>query len=259
MLKSLWVKFQKNWTSYLIPNIYLKSNQMTFGKVKSIIEKNLLESYKNETEFKKHIKEFKHNVLNDNSISKVYSIYEQLNTPQGLSETEAKEFLEEGISLIQRILPNIKMPKSLNESVQNYYMDIDTLVYTKTINLSERIKAKKNIVSILSKPKNKIEEGIKIPVSTMVKIANNTLGKFTESMDESTKNLFKEIVNLTDKQIEEKFNFVKESAIKKLNTLIEISQDNEIKTKISETIEKIEKQKIDKLSLVKIIELEKEL
>ncbi len=35
---------------------------MTFGAVKSLIEKNLLESYKNEKEFKKTLREFKHNV-----------------------------------------------------------------------------------------------------------------------------------------------------------------------------------------------------
>ena len=38
---------------------------MTFGKIKSIIENNLLESYKDEKEFKKSLKEFKQNVLNN--------------------------------------------------------------------------------------------------------------------------------------------------------------------------------------------------
>ena len=42
---------------------------MTFGQIKSIIEKNLLESYKNEKDFKKSLKEFKHNVLNNKTMS----------------------------------------------------------------------------------------------------------------------------------------------------------------------------------------------
>ena len=33
---------------------------MTFGTIKSLIEKNLLESYKNEMEFKKTLREFIH-------------------------------------------------------------------------------------------------------------------------------------------------------------------------------------------------------
>ena len=84
---------------------------MTFGKIKSIIEKNLLESYKNEKEFKKSLREFKHNVLNDRPFSMAYSLYDQLSTPQGLSESDAKEFLQEGVNLLNKLLPSIKLPK----------------------------------------------------------------------------------------------------------------------------------------------------
>ena len=80
----------------------MKTDKMTFGQIKSIIENNLLESYKNEQEFKKSLKEFKHNVLNNKNMSKLYSLYDQLTTPQGLTETDAKDFLEEGITLIQK-------------------------------------------------------------------------------------------------------------------------------------------------------------
>ena len=59
---------------------------MTFGTIKSIIENNLLESYKNEKEFKKTLREFKHNVLNNKSMSKAYTLYDQLSTPQGLND-----------------------------------------------------------------------------------------------------------------------------------------------------------------------------
>ena len=45
---------------------------MTFGKIKSIIENNLLESYKDEKEFKKSLKEFKHNVLNNKHMALIY-------------------------------------------------------------------------------------------------------------------------------------------------------------------------------------------
>ncbi len=154
---------------------------MTFGQIKSLIEKNLLESYKNEADFKKSLREFKHNVLNNKSISKVYNLYDQLSTPQGLTESEAKEFLEEGVNLLQRILPSIKMPKSLEEEVNNNYSDIDTLVYTKKIGISERIKAKKNIVETLKGNKNSIKESINIPVTSMVKIANQTLRNYIET------------------------------------------------------------------------------
>jgi hypothetical protein len=40
-------------------------------------------------------------------MSKLYSLYDQLTTPQGLNESDAKDFLEEGISLIQKLIPSI--------------------------------------------------------------------------------------------------------------------------------------------------------
>ena len=140
---------------------------MTFGTIKSIIEKNLLESYKNEKDFKKSLREFKQNVLNDKSISKAYSLYDQLSTPQGLSESDAKEFLEEGISLLSKILPSIKLPKTLEENVENKYSDIDLLVNTNQLNLHERINAKKNIISLITSKPNSIKESINIPMSTL--------------------------------------------------------------------------------------------
>ena len=115
---------------------------MTFGKIKSIIENDLLESYKNEKEFKQSLKEFRQNVLNNKNMSKLYSLYDQLTTPQGLNESDAKDFLEEGISLIQKLVPSIKTPKTLSENVKNKYSNIDSLVYSDKLDLMERIQSK---------------------------------------------------------------------------------------------------------------------
>jgi len=51
---------------------------MTFGEIKSIIEKNLLESYSNPANFKKTLREFKHNILENKAYSKLYSLYDEL-------------------------------------------------------------------------------------------------------------------------------------------------------------------------------------
>lgn len=231
---------------------------MTFGQIKSLIEKNLLESYKSETEFKKSLREFKQNVLNNKSISKVYNLYDQLSTPQGLSESEAKEFIEEGVNLLQRILPSIKMPKSFEQEVKNNYSDIDTLVYTKKISISERIQAKKNIVEILKQKKN-IKESINIPVTSMVKIANQTLRNYIETMDESSKKEFFQIVSEDNKNLENKFEELKTSAISKLENILENESENDVKTKINETIGKLKEEKFDQLNFLKLKNLESSL
>jgi hypothetical protein len=130
-------------------------------------------------------------------MSKLYSLYEQLSTPQGLNESDAKDFLEEGISLIQQLLPSIKLPKPLSENVKNKYSDIDALVYTNKLNLLERVNSKKNITSVLTSTNSVVKESINIPLKSMVSIANQTLNKYVDNLDyQMERYLYKSVNNL---------------------------------------------------------------
>lgn len=229
---------------------------MTFGNIKSLIENNLLESYKDEKDFKKTLREFKHNVLSNKSMSKAYALYDQLSKPQGLSEHDAKEFLEEGISLLQRVLPSIKLPKTISESVKNSYADIDTLVYTQKTDLKERINAKKNIISILTLKTETVKESINIPIKSMVNIANQTLKNYLDTLDENSKKEFIQIVSEDTKTLETKFETIRENAITKLKTILENENESEIKLKISETIDRLKDEKFDQMNFLRLKNLE---
>jgi hypothetical protein len=230
---------------------------MTFGQFKSLVEKNLIESYNNEKEFKKFLREFKQNVLNNKHIAKLYSLYDQLSSPQGLNESDAKDFLEEGVTLIQQILPNIKLPKTLSENIINKYSDIDSLVYTNKLNLLERVNSKKNILNTLvTQTEDTIKESINIPLKSMVSIANQTLQKYIESLDESSKKEFIKLISEDTKTLETKFETIRESAINKLNTMLENEKEFELKTKLSETIDKLKTEKFDQLNFLKLKTLE---
>ena len=229
---------------------------MTFGTIKSIIENNLLESYKDEKEFKKSLREFKHNVLSDKSMSKAYTLYDQLSSAQGLSEETAKEYLEEGVNLLQKILPDIRLPKSSSKNVNNKYFDIDALVYTNKLDLLERVQAKKNIVSLLTSANNTVKESINIPVKSMVNIANQTLRNYIDTLDENSKKEFLQLISEDTKSLETKFETIRESAIKKLQTILEKEEEFELKTKLSETIDKLKIEKFDQLNFIRLKNLE---
>ena len=229
---------------------------MTFGTIKSIIENNLLESYKDEKEFKKSLREFKHNVLSDKSMSKAYALYDQLSSAQGLSEETAKEYLEEGVNLLQKILPNIRLPKSSSKNVNNKYSDIDVLVYTNKLDLLERVQAKKKIVSLLTSVNNVVKESINIPVKSMVNIANQTLRNYIDTLDENSKKEFLQLISEDTKSLETKFETIRESAIKKLQTILEKEEEFELKTKLSETIDKLKIEKFDQMNFIRLKNLE---
>lgn len=229
---------------------------MTFGQIKTSIEKNLLESYKDQSEFRKTLKEFKSNILNDKTMSKLYSLYDQLNTPQGLSESDAKDYLHEGINLIQSILPNLRRTTSLTESLDNNYKDLDTLVYSSTVDILERVNARKNIIKILSSNKDNLKESINIPLKSMVDVANQTLSTFIENLDESSKKELIKIVSEDTERLKLKFDVLKEMTLGKLNNIKEQNEDSEIKQKISETIGKIETEEFSQINYIRLKNLE---
>lgn len=231
---------------------------MTFGLVKSIIEENILESYKDEISFKKAINEFKHNVLNNKDFSKIYSIYDELSKPQGLSPEDAKEFLQEGIYLIQKMIQNVKLPKLIGESkVENKYKNIDDLVYgTNKVNLHERVLLKKQIVSVLKESKKETSsDKIGLPISSMVKIANQTISNYIENLDENTKKELFEIIKEDSKNLEEKFNNLVSSTLEKLNPILDDENNEETKKTLRETIERVKSEKFSQVNFLKLKKL----
>lgn len=230
---------------------------MTFGEVKSIIEESLIESYKDSKNFKNVLKEFNTNILTNKSLSKLYSLYDDLSSEKSLSEKEAKEYLEEGISLIRVVLEKTKLPKFSSKKIDNKYKDLDTLVYTKNLNISERVSAKNNLISNLTKSPNSLKESINLPLTSMVSVANQTLKNYIETMDESTKKDFFKVIKSNQNDLEKEFGTIKESAINKLQTILEGENEFELKTKISETIDRLKNEEFNQMNFVRISSLEK--
>jgi phosphoribosylformylglycinamidine (FGAM) synthase-like enzyme len=234
---------------------------MTFGLIKSIIEENLLESYKDEKSFKRAVSEFKQNILNNKDISKVYALYDELSKPQGLSVDDAKDYLSEGISVIQKLLEKIKLPKIIGESqVKNKYNLIDDLVYfTNVVNLTERVEVKKQLIKNLQLKSKITESNINIPISSMVKIANQTINSYIDSLDEESKKEFFEIIREDSSILENKFVSLKEITLAKLVPLAESQHDNDTKVKIEETIKKIEEDSFSQINFLKLKKLHESL
>lgn len=228
---------------------------MTFGQIKSIIEKNLVESYRDTSSFKQTLKEFKHNVLSNKSFSKIYSIYDDLSTPQGLTEVDAKEFLEEAVNVIRHLLEKTSLPKN-GEKSNNIYENIDNIVYFNKVDIKERLNSKKVIISKLMESKGQIKEVPKIPIKSMVSIANQTLSNYVDNLDENSRKEIFHVIATNNTDLENEFATLKESAVNKLKVLSDKEKDTELKTKITETIGKIESEKFDQINYVRLKKLE---
>lgn len=227
---------------------------MTFGQIKSPIEKSLVESYKNPTDFKKTLREFKHNILENKSFSKLYSIYDDLYKPQGLSREDAELFLNEGIEIVRHLIQKTQLPSGVGIT-ENVYSDLDNLVYFRNVDLSERMKSRKNILETLMKKNNTVTESVKIPIKSMVNIPNQTIQSYLENLDESTKVEVFHLMATSKEDLEKEFQDIKESTIGKLTTLSESESEQEMRNKLNETIEKIKNEKFDQMNYIRLKQL----
>jgi hypothetical protein len=227
---------------------------MEFGIIKSKIEKKLTESFLKNT-FKKEMKTFKSLVLENSDVSKLFHIYNELNTQKGFEKEFADDFLTECIDLTNRISLSEKSISLLEKWVKgvksdNNYKDIDNILFKNTLLIENIIESKKNIISKLTSKSNKTEH-VNLSIEKVVEVANTTLKNYLESLNESDLEQVKKYLTLSKEEILSKYEILSELAIQKLET-ISSQSDVETKNKINETINKIKTGNVDSVSLLKL-------
>ena len=234
---------------------------MKFGKLKSKIENKLVESYKNGT-IKSDMSKFNSLVLKNKNVSKLFYLYDELTSNRGLNESIANEYINQSITFyentINKINPNDL--KDLNAWLEgteynNEYDVVDELFSTGITKLEEKITSKKTILETITKSPKEEKEVVNIPLKTMVGIANKTIRDYVSNLSESDQKKIKTILSSNEDELKEKYNSLKESVISKLEKIQESDQDKEVGNAINETIEKVSSESFDKLTYLKLQEL----
>jgi hypothetical protein len=227
---------------------------MKFGLLKSKIEQKLTESFEDKS-FKKDIDTFKKLVLENNKISRIYNLYNELSKEKNFEAGFAEDYLNECIDIYQAISlkpkDTLKLEKWVNSVVsENHYKDID-IVFTRDTPLVENIMNSKT--KILKSLTSTIMENavINISMEKMVEVANKTVNDYLSKLDESEAKEVKKYINLSKSELEKRYEFLSEIAIEKLEVMSENSEP-EVQTKINETINKIKNDNVDVVSLVKL-------
>lgn len=232
---------------------------MKFGILKSKIENVLIESYKN-NKFKEELQNFKKYVLANKEVSKLYYLYESLSTNQGLEAEFAKDYIIESVNAIKATKIDDKNIKDIdnwlkNVVCENNYTDIDNLLGENVLNLAERIESRKTILESLTKKETPVQPHANIPLKSMIKVANQTLSKHINSLNESEQKEVIELLKLDNEAFTGAFSELQENISGKLNTLLESTTDFETQTKIKETIDRIKNESPDRIEYIRIKKL----
>ena len=230
---------------------------MKFGLLKSKIEKQLIESYSNGM-FKSEMKYFKKLLLENKNIGRLFYLYDELNSNKGMDSSIVNDYINECITIYENTINKVKKSQleNLNDWVygtesDNNYEVIDNLFTSNILSIENKILSRKQITESLQKTPKSKKEPIKLPISTMVNLANKTINNYIENLNESDKQELIKFLSTDKKEMEKNFDVVKEEVLTKLKTIKE-DCDKETSTKIEETINKIQSEKFDKLTFFRL-------
>jgi hypothetical protein len=238
----------------------------TFGSIKTKIENASVSLY-GTTEFKSFLNQFRNIVLENKDVSELYFIYDELSKEKGMKNDIVDDYVNESIEYSQKLIESNK--KTLNKISSwissivledtNNYKDIDNTVYSSSIkNLESVLESKNKIKKTLISESKKLNESChtsNLPISSMVKIANETLKNEFSSLNESDRKELNSILTLTLDEVKTEMGELKESVIKGLKGTINESKDSELVKTIENTIKKINESKVDHYNLHKLRKL----
>lgn len=237
-----------------------------FGQLKSIVENALVSNFKKD-DFKTILKEFKEFVENNKAVGKVYLNYGSILKMRNLTEDVANEFIELSIDDIKTTIKENKKQfqefeswvETLDNLVENNYQIIDDLVFANTsedfVKLVESKKVLKNMLTVSVKEEKTITETINIPFDKMYNVVAETFSNEYSTLSESQLFELKSLMKMTKEELSEGIERLKKEVTEKLD-LITVS-DEETKSKIDETKNRVLNTQIDSLSYYKLKELSK--
>jgi hypothetical protein len=201
-------------------------------------------------------------ILKNKNISKLFYLYDELNSNKGLNESIVNEYINQSVVLYENLINKIN-PNDLKEiqmwvghiQCENNYKNIDDLFSTNVLTLENKIQSKKNIMESLIKEPTTKKEVVNVSIKKMVEVANKTVSNYIDTLSESDKKELKSLLSSNDETIKESYFMLKGGVLSKLENLQESEQDNDVILRIDETIEKIKNESFDKMSYFKLRKL----
>lgn len=238
-----------------------------FGKIKTKILRKLMESYssKNKSEMKSILKIIKEN----KEFKEMYLFYEEIEEKYFEDKEVAKLYVEELNNILKHKSKNIyEFCKTLNEKLgeddieeNELYSTIDQLLEDDNLgNLDKKIIAKKKLIEHLT-TKKEIKESKENNTYTANEnllhavLANNFNVLYNNNLSEEQKKELKTILSLTEEDLKNKTNELKESILNKVSTLLNESNDEELNIKLTKVEDEVKEMSLTKYNYFRLTQL----
>ena len=238
-----------------------------FGKIKTKILRKLMESYssKNKSEMKSILKIIKEN----KEFKEMYLFYEEIEEKYFEDKEVAKLYVEELNNILKHKSKNIyEFCKTLNEKLgendieeNELYSTIDQLLEDDNLgNLDKKIIAKKKLIEHLT-TKKEIKESKENNIYTANEnllhtvLTNNFNILYNNNLSEEQKKELKNILSLTEEDLKNKTNELKESILNKVSALLNESNDTELNVKLTKVEDEVKEMSLTKYNYFRLTQL----
>lgn len=237
-----------------------------FGLLKNKMLNKFTDSYSSgdKSKMKSILKLIKEN----KDLKDLYLFYEEIEN----LELPNKESAELYVENLERLLNEknktaTKGIKDLNKLLENIsvdenelYSNIDILSESTTLkNLDKKILAKKNLVEHIVTKKEVKKQSETTTVSNenllYAVLANNFNVLYNNTLSEDQKNKLKDIVNLSEEDLKDKTNHLKESIINSVNGILVESKDDNLISKLNNVKKEVKSMEVSKFNYYRLIEL----
>jgi hypothetical protein len=237
-----------------------------FGVLKSKMLTKLTESYNQNN--KKEVKDILNTIKENKEFKEMYLFYEEIENKYFEDKDIAKLYVEEVSSILKNQTKNIsEFTKSLDTKIGNIEINENEL-YTLLDQLSEndnlnnvdkKVIAKKKLVEHLTTKKEiKIEESTTYTSNENLLhavLANNFNVLYSNSLNEEQKEQLKNILSISKDDLEVKTIELKESILNQVGSILNESNDSDLKTKLNSVKNEVEELKPSRYNYYRLIEL----
>jgi ferredoxin-fold anticodon binding domain-containing protein len=240
-----------------------------FGELKTKMLTKLTESYSKEN--KKEVKNILNTIKENKAFKEMYLFYEEIENKYFDDKEIAKLYVEGLNTYFGQPMGNWNdlnmFCESLNEKLglveittNELYESLDVLSEKDSLsNLEKKVKAKKKLVDHLTTKKEIVESvsGSITPNESLLHavLANNFNVLYSNTMNESQKEELKNILSLSEDELNTKTTELKESILTQVGSLLSESNDTELTNKLSNVEKEVKDMKPSKYNYYRLNEL----
>lgn len=241
-----------------------------FGIAKNKILAKITESYENKN--KDGVKEVISLLKENKDFNEMYLFYEDIEDKYFDDKNQATLFVEEISTILKDKSKKLSaFTKTINKKYKDIEVDTNPIYECldklgeedSLLNVDKKMIAKKRLINHLITTKTKsIKEEYKFtPNQTLLHaiLANNFNVLYENSLNDDEKDELKKILSLSGKELETNVNELKEEILNKTNKMLEESNNNELTSKLEHVRIRVEIMKPSKFNYYKLMELKKDL